>query len=304
MKKILNLRFLVVAILLAASITSCKKHTNAENLVVAEEQAHFMGKSNYKLFAITPDDSVWVKIGLTTPANYNRTVTVSASSKTAVEGTDYVVSKKTFTFKPGQVIDSFYVKPTDVSRYLTGLKDSIKFSITTPGVTASTYNGVYELIVRGPCFASDINIGEFDGLLGTYADSQDDPFGSPYHYGVPMSIKSWTQTGPTTAKVVINNLWDDSPSWGDIPFNVDFTDPNNVTVLPVTTITAGNAGNTFGATYNGMKIIVRAHTNGATGSLDWCNQKWILEYQIGIYNPTTGAVVGYSGTQFTSSLAR
>ncbi|CAF3758555.1 unnamed protein product [Rotaria sp. Silwood1] len=263
-----------------------------------------MNVNGSKLEATSSADSTWIKVGLTTTSTSSRTVTIQPVSKTAVEGTDYTISKKVITFAPGQLIDSFYVKPINVANYLSGRKDTIVFNIVQPSVAPSDYNGSYQWILRGPCFASDINIGEFDALLGTYADSQDDPFGTPYYYGVDMSIKSWTQTGPTTARVVINNLWDDNPSWGDIPFTVDFTDPNDVHVLPGTTITAGNAGNTFGAAYNGMKIIVRAHTNGAYGTLDWCNQKWVLEYQIGIYNPTTSTVVGYSNTQFTSSLAR
>ncbi len=293
-----------ISALIAFSLGSCKKHTNDENLLVAEERAHFTGVNGSKLYALSSDDSVWIKVGLTTNSSVSRTVTIQPVSKTAVEGTDYKISKKVITFAPGQVLDSFYVKPINFNNYLAGRKDTINFNIITPSIAAADYNPTYSLIVRGPCFASDISFTEFDALLGTYADSQDDPFGTPYHYGVPMSIKSWTQTGATTARVVINNVWDDNPSWGDIPFSVDFTDPYDVHVLPITTITAGNAGNTFGATYNGMKIIIRAHTNGAYGTLDWCAQKWVLQYQIGIYNPATSAVVGYSGTQFTSSLAR
>lgn len=301
----------LITIFFAFSLSSCKKHTNAENLVTPPEQAHFMGKSYSKLFAITSDDSSWVKVGLTQSASYDRTVTIKVTSKTGVEGTNFVVSKKVLTFPAGKVIDSFSVKPTDVTRYATGFKDTVTFTIVLPGEAPSTYNYTHDVII-GPCFASDIAISQFDALLGSYPNSQDDPFGSPYHYAVPMSIKSWTETGPTTARVVINNLWDDTPSWGDLVFTVDATDPNDVHVLPVSTVmTNVKASTVFGATYANCNLVIRAHSNGAYGTLTWCSQDWVLEYQLGIYNPTSATIgvvapggLAYSGTQFTSSLSR
>ena len=302
MKKIFNFKSITLFALFATLVfASCKKHTNSENLKVADVQAHFANVSGSKLFAISPSDSVWIKVGITSTANYSRTVTIKPTSKSAVEGTHYTVSKKLMTFAPGQVLDSFYVKPTDVSRYLAGLKDTIDFSIIEPSITPSSYNSNYKLIVRGPCFASDIKNEEFDGLVGAYPLSLDDPFGSPYGPYL-MTLVAHTSTSLTTEKIVVNNLWDDS--WGDVPFNVDFSDPTFITVTPVTTITAGNAGNVFGATYNGMKIIVRAHSNGNVGTMDFCQNTFTLEYQIGIYNPATGATVGFSGTQFTSIMKR
>lgn len=242
--KIIAIKYVKQVLCLAVimvSVIGCKKHTNAENLISAPEVAHFLGKSGAKLELISATDSMWVKVAVSTNSTANRTVTIQPVSSTAVEGTHYTISKKVFTFKPGQLVDSFCIRAVDYTMYAAGRKDTINFNIVLPEVVGADFNKSFQLILRGPCFATDINIGEFDALLGTYLNSQDDPFGTPYHYSTPMTVKSWVQTSATTAKVVINNLWDDNPSWGDITFNVDFTDPTNVTVLPVQTITAGNA---------------------------------------------------------------
>jgi hypothetical protein len=303
MKKIIKLQSIALVFVLfaTASLVGCKKHTNAENLVRPNEQAHFANLSASKLYAITSADSVWIKVGLTSSADYERTVTIVPSSKSAVEGTHYTVSRKVIKFAAGKVLDSFYVKPVDVSRYITGLKDTIRFTITEPSVTPSSYNSTYDLIVRGPCFATDINFGEFDGILGDYKHTKDDPLSTSPYGPYKTTITSWVQTSPTTAKIVINNVWD--AGFGDVPFNVDFTDPTAVIVTPIQTITAADAGQ-LNTAYNGMKIVIRPHSNGTVGSMDWCNNTFYLYYQLGVYNPSTGAVLGYFGTGYDTKLER
>src|SRR5690606_6800539 len=111
-----------------------------------------------------------VPVGVTTVSASDRTVTVDISSPTgAVEGQHYTVDSKTVTIPAGKTVDSITVQG-DYASYLSGRKDTLIFTIVEPGVKPSDYNSTFTLLMRGPCFASDINT-DLNSLLGTYANT-------------------------------------------------------------------------------------------------------------------------------------
>ncbi len=281
--KRLQLLSLVSILVFAFSFQSCKKEEGVGT--TPPEQAHFTNKTtgNYKI--ITAGDVFKIPVGLTTVSSSQRTVSISVTSPSgAVEGTDFTLNKKTFTFGANQVIDSLVVTGNQ-SSYLLGEVDTLVFTISSPGVATSDYNMMYTLIVSGPpppCnnLTSTFNLAT---LVGNYANTIE-VFGTGAPYGpYTAKVSSAVQTGPTTGTIKIYNLWDagGTDTWKDITFNLDWTDRTNQTCNVVEASSGiGDAG-TLSATYAGSQVAVRPFA-GREGTFEYCNQKLNLKFQLGV----------------------
>lgn len=284
MKKIANKILGLAVILITISVfNSCKKHTNAENIVIPPSQVHFMYKKSKRCFVNSANDSFRIRIGLTDVSNVNRTVTLSASSPTAKEGVDYMLTKKTFTIKPGQAIDQFYIKPLNVAAYLAGRRDSITISVVQPGVAASTINGSITVQLREPCVDANFVAGDFDFLLGPYEETQDDGAGAFYK----TEFKSYTLTSPTTATIVINNLWD---AYGDVEFDVDWSSPiSGITVMPKTVVYNIDLS-TLGYNVPAGRYYLAIQPSATPGFMLPCTPEFNLTYDVAYQDKTTSKI--------------
>ncbi len=291
--KRLQLLSLVSILVFAFSFQSCKKQEGVGT--TPPEQAHFTNKTSGSYKIITAGDVFKIPIGLTTVSSSQRTVTISVTSPSgAVEGTDFTLNKKSFTFNANQVIDSLVVTGNQ-SSYLLGEMDTLIFTISSPGVATSDYNMMYTLYVSGPpppCnnLTSTFNLST---LVGNYVNTIES-----YNAGTPYGpytarVSSAVQTGPTTGTIKIYNLWDagGTSTWNDITFNLDWTDRTNQTCNVVEQSSGiGDAG-TLSATYAGSQVAVRPFA-GREGTFEYCNQKINLKFQLGFAGATSGWFTG------------
>jgi len=266
-----------VAIMLLLAI-GCKK---TEPLSIPPEEAHFTNLTSDQYQVTGPSVAYRLPVGLTTIAAEDRTVTIAVSSPSgAVEGTHYTLSTKTLTIPAGKAVDSITVQGV-YAQYLTGRRDTLIFSIAQPGAKASDYNDTFTLIVRGPCFASDLNATTIFDFLGTYNDTRETTASGGSPYGpYTAKIKNIELLTPTTAKVKFENLYNDG--WTDIEGTLDWT---NVSA-PKITIVRQPTGTNYDT---GMPMDVR--TNPTTPStFNYCTQTINLSLDIIVNNyPSPGS---------------
>jgi hypothetical protein len=270
----------ILLFIMAATLqlSSCKKD---DDITIPEEFATFTNLTADRYEITGPSVTYKVPIGLTTIAAVDRTVTISITSPTgAVEGTHYTVSTKTVTIPAGKVLDSITVQG-NYAQYLAGRKDTLIFTIVDPGTKPSDYNSTFTLLVRGPCFASDLDVTTVGDLAGTYADTRETTSSGGSPYGPYTSkVKSIQVLSPTTAKVKFENIYDDG--WSDIEATLDWTN----TSAPVVTIIRQPTGTDYAT---GMPMDVR--TNPTTPStFNFCTQTFNLSLDIIVNNyPTPGS---------------
>lgn len=296
---------LLIFILFAGFIlffSNCNKP--ASNLHIPPALAHFIGdRSQVYFITANPAPVHKIKIGVTEVSSQDRTISYKVSSTTgAVQGTHYsLTSGSTVLLPGGQSIAEIEIQGV-YAPYTSGRKDTLLFTLTEPSISPAEYDDTVKLILRGPCFDGAIGDEELEALKGVYTNCNDAGFVTSGPY--PMTIVSVTRLTPTTARAVINNVWD--YGLGDVNFILDWTDPNNTTIrVEAPTVTPANPG-IFNAAYNGMNLVIRDHTVPGTASNKFsvCNGRLNLRYQFGVYNPTTGAVLGYFGTVATTVMMR
>ena len=279
---------LIVSVFVAVA-TGCKK---SDSFDTPPEAATFTNLASGTYLITGPAVSYKIPVGLTTVSTQDRTVNIEVTSPSgAVEGTHYTIASKSITIPAGQVIDSITVQGI-YSQYLTGRKDTLIFTIVEPGAKPSDYNQKFTLVMRGPCFESEI-AGNFADLLGDY-DNTNELFGSSAYGPYTTTILSATQTSPTTGTITVGNIWDSG--WNPITFTLDWTDVNNRKVTLVQQSGIGNAG-TINSAYNGMDISVRPFGT-QVGTFSYCNQTLTLKMQLGV----TG--LGWFGSLYTVNMAR
>lgn len=294
-------RFQLIALfallVLTAAIHSCKKDEQAA-VAIPPEQAHFVNKTSGNYAIANAGDVYKIPIGITNVSSSQRTVTVSITSPTgAVEGTNYTVNKKTFTFEPNQVTDTIVVTG-NIAQYSSGRKDSLIFTIVQPGVATSDYNSTFILTMRGPCFEAteDVNLND---LMGNY-DNTVETFGTGAPYGpYQTKITEVGTTGPTTGYIKVFNLWDAGPGseWKAVRFELDWTNKSAKVITLVEQNTGiGDAG-TLSSTYAGRQVAVRPFA-GRDGSFEICTQKLTLRMQLGV------AGLGWFSGLYTVNMGR
>jgi hypothetical protein len=296
--------FALLALLLTLTY-SCSKP--ASNLEVPPSLAKFIGDEDQSYSIVSdPAPAYTVQVGLTTVADQDRTVTVKVTSSTgATEGTHYSLgglgSGGTISIPAGEVLGSFTVTGV-YDQYISGRKDTLIIALTTPGVEVANFNDTIRLLMRGPCFDGDVTEAELAALVGVYNNSIDAGFGDYGPY--PTRVVSITPLTATTARAVINNVWD--YGFGDVPFIMDWSDPANTVInVEAPTITPADAG-ILNSAYDGMNLVIRAAPAASTAANNFsiCNSRINLRYQLGVYDPGSGAILGYFGTVATTVMRR
>lgn len=265
------------------TVAGCKKE---DKVVIPPSQATFTGQTGGTYFITGPNVTYKIPVGVTTVSDKDRTVNISVTSPTgAKQGTQFTLSSNTITIPAGKAIDSLEIKGI-YDQYTAGRKDTLVFTISGEGVTPSTYNNTYKLLMRGPCFEGDVNLDE---LVGTYVNCYDDASYGPYQ----MKIVSATSVSPTTANIVIHNLYD--AGFNDLTFTIDWTNPNNRTLTFIAQNTGQDAG-IMSNTYKGMPLWIYPIPT-KPGTFSACKGTFTINYQMGIPN------VGKFPAEF-STLAR
>jgi hypothetical protein len=295
----IRLRSLWLPLVAILAFTACKEK---EVITPPEELAHFQNKTGDSYFILTPTTTYTVPIGVTTVSSSARTVSVSVSSPTgAVQGSQFTVDNLEVTIPAGQATGSIILQGIQ-AQYLAGRRDTLVFTINDGGgkVVPSDFNNTFRLFMRGPCFDGDIGDAELNAMLGAYNNSFDAGFGAygPYK----TTIKSITRLSFTTARAVIENVWD--YGFGDVNFIMDWTDPQNTTInVEAPTTLPADAG-VLNAAYAGMNLVIRKHANGQNGTFSVCNGNLRLVYQLGVFNTPAGTLLGFFGNVGVTTMAR
>jgi hypothetical protein len=297
-KKIMrkNLNYIITGfVFFALAFASCKK-TESEFIKVAESAVHFVGTTNptYTLSSSTTGPFT-VNIGTTDVTTADRSVTIDITSPTgAAQGTHYTVTSKSVTIPAGQATASFNIQGI-YSQYTNGRKDTLVITLKEPGIAVAPYDNTMRLVLRGPCFEPDIVLAELKGAYGNTNEVWGTAPDGPY----TTTVTAVNQTSPTTGTITVANVFNNG--WTPLVFTLDWTDPLNRKVTLVTQSAGGNAGDSFGATYNGIPYGVRpvpVASGGQVGTFSYCSQTIILKMQVGVFG------VGYSGSLYTLTMNR
>lgn len=282
-----NYKYSFVVLMLAGiGIVSCEK----DNKIVTPVLASFSSTNAVGNYYITNDpNSVFkIPVGFTTVSSTPRTINFSVTSPTgAVEGQQYNLGMSSITIPAGTAVDSIALKGL-FNGYAGGRKDTLVFTITGGDATPFDGDAVYKVVLQQRC---DVVL---DDLLGVYSNTRE-LFGTSAYGPYTTAISSVNQIGPTSGQIVVENIYD--YGWNAITFNVDWSNPDNVTVKVVPQSSGiGDAG-TLSAAYAGEEVAVREFS-GQTGSLNMCEQKIVLRMQVGI------AGVGFYGDLYQVTMAR
>ncbi len=266
------------AMVTVLAVIGCKKDDALETAIPGIE-AHFTAASGgYSI--ISPTTTYTIPVGITTTSNVDRQITVAITSPTgAVEGTHYTVDKKVITIPAGKALDSIKVTGA-YSLYQAGRKDTLVFTITQPDVAPANFDNKFTLLMRGPCFEGDVDLQE---LVGTYANTIE--LNNTSSYGpYTTTVKSFTQApGATTGTITVGNIWDDG--WNDLVLTLDWTDPNNRTVVltPGTQATgkmvSSVSSNPAYASY-GLNVGPLNPPSAGIGTFSVCNQTISFKYRL------------------------
>ena len=254
-------------------ISACKKTASFTPPV----QALFVVATPSGNYSITaPGETFKIPVGLTAVAGQDRTINISVSSSTgAQQGTHYSLSSSSITIPAGKVVDTLTIFGV-YDQYLAGRKDSLTITLSGTDFETANFNNTFKLKVTGPCFEGDV-ASDLNAMLGDYTNSNED-FGGPYG-PYTTTISSITSTGPTSAKIVVENIFDFG--WNPIEFTMDWSDVNDIRVTLVEQSGIADGGTINGA-YAGEDVSVRPHSNGQAGTFSYCNQTVTIYMQLGI----------------------
>lgn len=257
-------------------IVSCKKNNLVLDMdVTAPAYAKFntiAAADTIGTYYIKSTNTPYVlPIGITNVSKVDRNIQFTYSSTAAVAGTQFT-APSSLVVKAGTTVDQLSISGLFSGYPLSTRKDTVKITISGGDVPASSYKGVYRLILRKYC---DVSLAD---LYGNYGAIDNGTYG-PY----PMSVKagSATSTGATTGTLDVLNLWD----YGVVTtttINLDWTDPANFKVTIPDQVYLAGAG----------LWIKNSATNGTFSS---CDQTFTLNYTL--YYKATGA--SYYANQVT-----
>ncbi|MDF2381588.1 hypothetical protein JMG10_08950 [Nostoc ellipsosporum NOK] len=289
MKKNTSFRLLVAALGVATMMVSCKK----QETTIPPAQVHFTGAAQQAYAVRAAGVAPYtIQIGTTDVANTDRTVGVKVTSRTAVAGTQYTVSANTVTIPAGQALGSFNIQGI-FAGYPVGRVDTLVITLTEPSITPAKFMDTIRLAIGDICVEG---VGfNLSSVIGTYARTVE-VFGTNAPYGpYTTTISSATSTGTTTARIVVQNLWDNG--WGPISFDLNWgVTPLTATVVTQTAIPGSNAGD-INPTYAGQTIAIRPMA-GSPGTFSTCYNTFTLRSQLGVTN------LGYFASLYTVNMAR
>jgi hypothetical protein len=305
--KIINSISLIALIAITFLLGGCDK-TKPYDIEVAMPEAHFVGTKTQVYTVENATTPVFnVQVGTTDVASSDRSVTYKVVSPSgAVGGTQYSIASGntsgTITVRAGEALASIPVQAV-YSQYTSGRKDTLIFTLEQPSVKPAGFLDTVKLVLRGPCLEADVNLND---LLGAYTNTTED-FGGPNTTPYTTRITSATLTSPTTGTIVVENVYNDG--WAPITYDIDWTDPNNRTVMvatppqfdiaPATTVTS----NPSYATWMVIVSNPSAAQGGVVGTFSICNQTMTLKMRVGIYDPASGSG-GYFGELYTVYMER
>lgn len=285
-----RLAFGVLALSLA-TLVGCDKNKPYDT-EIPPAQVHFVGAAQqaYAVRAANVAPYI-VKIGTTNVANSDRTVSVKVTSTTAVAGTQYTVPSTTVTIPAGEATGDFAIQGL-FAGYPTDRVDTLVITLAEPSVAPAKFLDTVRLAIGDICvdgvgFVLSTAEGDYANTNETFGTS---PYG-PYL----TSISSATSTGATTARIVVENIFDSG--WGPISFDLDWgVTPLTATVVPQSAI-PGSDGGSLNPAYAGLTMQVRAFS-GTPGTFSTCDNTFTLRMQLGV----TG--LGWFNTLYTVNLAR
>lgn len=262
MKKLLS--YTLFAGLAVLGVVSCKKN----NYVIdkdpltppsfAKFNTYTNGDTIKTYYIKSTNEPYKIPVGFNTVSDQDRTVQLSYSSRTAVQGQQYN-APASITIKAGQTIDSLAIQGLFAGYPSSSKIDTVKVTITGGDAPASAYKNNFYVILRKYC---DVNIETF---LGEYNHSYDGNYG-PY----TISVDSAVQTSATTGYLKVRNLWDTGNSTDLIRVDLNWANPANFT----TNIPTGQFLYTD-ATYGAARV--KPNGNGTFSS---CENTFTLKYQV------------------------
>ncbi len=293
-------RIIFPAIILLAFVMSGCDKTKPYDITTPIPQAHFDGDATQLYSIVTDPAPVYnLTVGTTDVSNTDRTITYHVSSPSgAVEGTQYTIDNSgTVTIPAGRGEATIDIR-AKFPAYASGRKDTLIFTLDRPSMEIASFMDTVTLIMRGPsgCVEDVVNVND---LLGDYVNTNE-TFGTSAYGPYTTSISSATLTSPTTATIVVENIFDDG--WGPITFDLDWTDATNRTAIveDQNAIPGSDAGS-INTTYAGQTVAVRvppASLSSLPGTYSYCDQTFTLQMQLGV----TG--VGWFNALYTVNMAR
>lgn len=289
MKKNTSFRLLVAALGVATMMVSCKK----QETTIPPAQVHFTGAASQSYAVRAAGVAPYkIQVGTTDVANTDRTVGIKVTSRTAVAGTQYTLSANTVTIPAGQALGEFSIQGI-FAGYPVGRLDTLVITLTEPSIAPAKFMDTIRLAIGDICVEG---VGfTLSSVIGNYARTTETYGANPVYGPYNTSISSATSTGATTARIVVNNIWDSG--WGPISFDLNWgVNPLTATVVTQSVITGSNAGD-LNSAYAGQTMQVRAFS-GSPGTFSTCNNTFTLRMQLGVTN------VGYFGSLYTVNMAR
>lgn len=281
-------------------LASCKKNNEVVDQAPLSVPAYakfntlLPGDTLASYYINSSNNTFKLPIGVTNVSDKDRTINISYTSNTAVQGVQYT-APTSIVIKAGQALDSLTISGL-FSGYPSSTRiDTLIIRITGgDGIAPINYAGprkdTYRLVMRKYC---DVVLNSF---LGVYANTTE-TFGTGSPYGpYTATISSVTPLTATTASIVIQNIWDNG--WGPLTFLLNWTNPAafSATVVAQTAIPGSNAGDLSG-TYAGLTVAVRPLA-GQVGTFSSCEGTLTLRMQLGVTN------VGYFANLYQVNMKR
>ena len=176
-----------LATFLSVAMIGCKK----DDVKTPDQTVALFGAGGTTATYLVPEDpnsSFKIGLGITKPANADRTITFSVTSPTgAAEGSQYTVSTKSITIPAGKVVDSVSLKGI-FGGYPTGRRDTLVFKITGGDVPALIGSDVYKVVLQKFC---PLDMSVFAGDFEVLQDGWEDYFPGDV---VPLTVDGNTIT--------------------------------------------------------------------------------------------------------------
>lgn len=279
----MNLKNISKALIAGAGLlflASCEKGVN-DKIVTPPAYSEFGTNNLLGKYFITNSatSSFKIPVGITNVSSTDRTIQLTLASPTgAVAGTQYT-APSTVVVPAGKGLDSLVVKGL-FAGYPTGRRDTLRITITGGDVPVNSYNNTYNLVMQKYC---DVTLA---GISGAYTNTREtnSAGGSPYG-PYTTRIKNLQQLTPTTAKGLVENLWDSGLN--DLEISFDWTDPANFTVAIPQQYS--------GVDYDVNQPILVRTSPGQPNSFSSCDQSISLTVDFIVNNyPTVGSSAYYA----------